>query len=73
MTLKECTFIVVDKEDNDNDPHYLNSMCGDVNLFFNDDENENSAEIEIMIAKQDKRKKGLGLERWSKIKFSTIQ
>ena len=36
-------------------------MVGDVNLFLNDPEN-NSAEIEIMIADVGSRGQGLGLE-----------
>ena len=37
-------------------------MCGDVNLFFNDNEDEHAAEIEIMIAEKLSRRKGLAFE-----------
>ncbi|KAF9316124.1 N-acetyltransferase 9 [Podila horticola] len=37
-------------------------MVGDVNLFFNDHDDPHSAEIEIMIAEPDYRRKGVGLE-----------
>lgn len=38
-------------------------MIGDVNLFFNDPDNDKSfAEIEIMIAEEDYRKRGYGIE-----------
>ncbi|KAF9173414.1 N-acetyltransferase 9 [Mortierella sp. AD010] len=37
-------------------------MVGDVNLFFNDHDDPHSAEIEIMIAEPDYRRKGMGLE-----------
>ncbi|KAF9352009.1 N-acetyltransferase 9 [Mortierella sp. AD094] len=39
-----------------------NKMVGDVNLFFNDHDDPHSAEIEIMIAEPDYRRKGMGLE-----------
>ncbi|KAF9114411.1 N-acetyltransferase 9 [Mortierella sp. AM989] len=39
-----------------------NKMVGDVNLFFNDHDDPHSAEIEIMIADPDYRRKGMGLE-----------
>lgn len=37
-------------------------MVGDVNLFFNDDEDEHAAEVEIMIADLKARGKGIGRE-----------
>lgn len=36
--------------------------AGDVNFFFNDHDDKNIAEIEIMIAEQGSRRKGLALE-----------
>lgn len=38
-------------------------MIGDVNLFFNDPDNDkSSAEIEIMIAEEQYRRSGYGIE-----------
>jgi RimJ/RimL family protein N-acetyltransferase len=37
-------------------------MAGDVNLFFNDDEDEHAAELDIMIAEPKSRGKGIGKE-----------
>ncbi|KAF9972498.1 N-acetyltransferase 9 [Actinomortierella ambigua] len=37
-------------------------MVGDVNLFYNDHDDPQSAEIEIMIAEPSYRRKGVGLE-----------
>ncbi len=34
-------------------------MAGDVNIFFNNDENPKEGEIEIMIAEQRSRQKGI--------------
>ena len=38
------------------------AMAGDVNLYFNDHDDEHCAEIEIMIAEASSRRKGLGRE-----------
>jgi tubulin N-terminal N-acetyltransferase len=37
-------------------------MAGDVNLYFNDAEDERVAEIEVMIAEERSRRKGLATE-----------
>ncbi|KAM7271128.1 hypothetical protein ACFE04_030342 [Oxalis oulophora] len=60
------TFIVLDKELVEGkfvhgDPH-VEAMVGDVNLYMNDLDNPNMAEVEIMIAETKGRGKGLGKE-----------
>lgn len=60
------TFIVLDKEMVvgefiHGDPH-VEAMVGDVNLYLNDLDDPNVAEIEIMIAETKSRGKGLGKE-----------
>lgn len=61
----KCTFIVLDATKfvaaGDND---IEGMVGDVNLFFND-EAPSTAEIEVMIAEQKSRRKGLAAEALS--------
>ncbi|GMY09705.1 N-acetyltransferase 9-like protein isoform X2 [Fagus crenata] len=61
------TFIVLDKEMVvgefiHGDPHVKVTMVGDVNLYLNDLDDPNVAEIEIMIAETKSRGKGLGKE-----------
>ncbi|KAK4285104.1 hypothetical protein QN277_001846 [Acacia crassicarpa] len=58
------TFIVLDKdlvvgEFSHGEPH-VEAMVGDVNIFMNDLDNPQMAEIEIMIAEEKSRGKGLG-------------
>ncbi|KAL3528148.1 hypothetical protein ACH5RR_012804 [Cinchona calisaya] len=60
------TFIVLDKalvvgEFVHGDPH-IEAMVGDVNLYMNDLDDTQTAEIEIMIAETKSRGKGLGKE-----------
>ncbi|XP_028801703.1 N-acetyltransferase 9-like protein [Neltuma alba] len=60
------TFIVLDKdlvvgEFTHGEPH-VEAMVGDVNIFMNDLDNPQMAEIEIMIAEPKSRGKGLGKE-----------
>ncbi|XP_057792950.1 GCN5-related N-acetyltransferase 9 isoform X2 [Salvia miltiorrhiza] len=60
------TFIVLDKElvvgdFNHGEPH-TEAMVGDVNIFMNDLDDPQIAEVEIMIAEQKSRGKGLAKE-----------
>ncbi|XP_038983321.1 N-acetyltransferase 9-like protein [Phoenix dactylifera] len=60
------TFIVLDKELIEGsfvhgDPH-VEAMVGDVNIYMNDPDDLQTAEIEIMIAETKSRGKGLGEE-----------
>ncbi|GFY66396.1 n-acetyltransferase 9-like protein [Trichonephila inaurata madagascariensis] len=58
----KCTFIVLDKEVLKETEDEVESMIGDVNLYLNDPDNANGAEIEIMIADPSHRSKGKGKE-----------
>ncbi|KAK2389072.1 Acyl-CoA N-acyltransferase (NAT) superfamily protein [Trifolium repens] len=64
--LNKETFIVLDKDllvgtFSHGQPH-VEAMVGDVNIFMNDINNPQIAEVEIMIAEQTSRGKGLGKE-----------
>ncbi|KAG0339172.1 N-acetyltransferase 9 [Podila horticola] len=62
---EKCTFIILAREHGQviTASNVLEQkMVGDVNLFFNDHDDPHSAEIEIMIAEPDYRRKGVGLE-----------
>ena len=61
---KKCTFIIVLRKSDASTvgPASVASMVGDVNLYFNDHDDANAAEIEIMIADVSARRKGLARE-----------
>jgi len=55
----KCTFILCDNTL----PPGVDAMCGDVNIFLNDhDDPKHTAEIEIMVAEQGSRRKGIAVE-----------
>ncbi|OAJ41755.1 hypothetical protein BDEG_25302 [Batrachochytrium dendrobatidis JEL423] len=59
----KCTFIVLsqDMADNRHGPLCeIAGMIGDVNLYLNDLDNAQNAEIEVMIAEPSARRKGFG-------------
>ncbi|XP_071509110.1 N-acetyltransferase 9-like protein [Diadema antillarum] len=58
----KCTFILLDRSKWEGGENEIDAMCGDVNLFFNVSEDPSSAEIEIMVAEQACRGKGIGKE-----------
>eukprot|EP01091_Cochliopodium_minus_P015918 TRINITY_DN5796_c0_g1_i1.p1 TRINITY_DN5796_c0_g1~~TRINITY_DN5796_c0_g1_i1.p1 ORF type:complete len:177 (-),score=53.58 TRINITY_DN5796_c0_g1_i1:4-534(-) len=62
----KCTFILLDTTRLNTETN-IYEMCGDVNLFFHEYENEGEnkrevAEIEIMIAEKESRRKGIAFE-----------
>jgi len=60
----KCTFIVLDKAfpSDAGLPDHSAAMAGDVNLFFNDPDDTKVAEIEIMIAEERSRGRGLATQ-----------
>eukprot|EP01134_Creolimax_fragrantissima_P007972 CFRG7972T1 len=60
----KCTFIVLDADayERGGSSDIVSSMIGDVNIFIIDHEDEQAAEVEVMIAVDEYRKKGCGRE-----------
>uniref|UniRef100_A0A1I7Z211 N-acetyltransferase 9-like protein n=1 Tax=Steinernema glaseri TaxID=37863 RepID=A0A1I7Z211_9BILA len=58
----KCTFIVVSKEKHEECGDEIASMIGDVNIFVNSFDEEPIGEVELMIAEEASRGKGLGSE-----------
>jgi RimJ/RimL family protein N-acetyltransferase len=64
---KKCTFIVLAKEiyydaETNLEDREIESMAGDVNLFFHDYDNSGNAEVDIMIPEERFRRKGIASE-----------
>lgn len=58
----KCTFIVLERQSEADHKREIDTMVGDVNLFYNDVNDQQAAEVEVMIAEQKARGNGLGLE-----------
>ncbi|XP_048762712.2 N-acetyltransferase 9-like protein [Ostrea edulis] len=77
----KCTFIVLSKEKYDGPKTEIDAMVGDVNLFFAEETDPHSGEINMMIADESVRRKGFGTEAlflmirygWEKLKLQRVR
>eukprot|EP01023_Acetabularia_acetabulum_P014942 TRINITY_DN17262_c0_g1_i1.p3 TRINITY_DN17262_c0_g1~~TRINITY_DN17262_c0_g1_i1.p3 ORF type:complete len:202 (-),score=34.66 TRINITY_DN17262_c0_g1_i1:162-767(-) len=64
----KCTFILIDNDfsvidgKNTTNNDEINGMAGDINLFLNDHNDKKTAEIDVMVAEQKSRRKGIAKE-----------
>ncbi|XP_060833050.1 N-acetyltransferase 9-like protein isoform X3 [Bombus pascuorum] len=58
----KCTFIILEKTAFTTSGNEIEAMIGDTNLFFNESDQPNTAEVEIMIANVTYRRKKRGWE-----------
>lgn len=58
----KCTFIIIEKQALERSGNEIESMIGDTNLFLQELEDSQSAEVEIMIAEEKARGKKYGWE-----------
>eukprot|EP00128_Syssomonas_multiformis_P009653 Colp12_sorted_trinity150504_noHs@8271 len=59
---QKLTFIVLDKDRFKDLVDDIDAMAGDVNIFFNDHDDPKAGELEIMIAEESSRGKGVAKE-----------
>lgn len=58
----ECTFIILDKAKYEESKDEIKEMVGDTNIFLRTNDAVLTGEVEIMIAEENARGKGLGKE-----------
>lgn len=61
---QKCTFILLDPlfPDSPGTGSHGGAMCGDINLFWNDDDESSCVEISVMLPESRSRRKGIGTE-----------
>lgn len=58
----KLTFIIYDLSVSEDKEDRVKQMCGDINLFLNDDQDRTRGELELMVAEPGSRRKGIGEE-----------